>query len=62
MPLFIRHPAMDWMEYDTSVEAWTIEDAIALSKALAATGKVDFLDVYSGGLVAAQKIVSGPSY
>ncbi|MCJ1317326.1 hypothetical protein MMC15_002649 [Xylographa vitiligo] len=62
MPLFVRLPATDWMEYDTSVEAWTLEDAITLSKALAASGKVDFLDVSSGGLVAAQKIVSGPSY
>ena len=62
MPLFVRLPATDWMEYDTSVEAWTLEDAITLSKALAASGKVDFLDVSSGGLVVAQKIVSGPSY
>ncbi|MCJ1395414.1 hypothetical protein MMC18_008300 [Xylographa bjoerkii] len=62
MPLFVRIPATDWMEYDTSVEAWTLEEAIALSMALAATGKVDFLDVSSGGLVATQKIISGPSY
>jgi 2,4-dienoyl-CoA reductase-like NADH-dependent reductase (Old Yellow Enzyme family) len=62
MPLFIRIPASDWVEYDSTMGGWTIEEAVQLSEALAATGKIDLIDVSSGGLLDAQKIKAGPSY
>ena len=40
---------------------WEISQAIQLSLALADAG-VDFIDVSSGALMAAQKVVSGPGY
>lgn len=62
MPLFIRIPATDWVEYDSAMNGWTIEEAEKLSKALGATGSIDLIDVSSGGLLEAQKIKAGPSY
>ena len=61
MPLFVRMPASDWMEHEPEPESWDIKQATALAKALVERG-VDFLDVASGGLVAAQKITAGPGY
>ncbi|KAI9815932.1 MAG: hypothetical protein M1827_001924 [Pycnora praestabilis] len=61
MPLLVRISATDWLEYDPSTLSWDIDQAIALSQALVTRG-VDLLDVSSGGLVAAQKIKSGPGY
>ncbi|CAD6593248.1 MAG: hypothetical protein ASARMPREDX12_006956 [Alectoria sarmentosa] len=61
MPLFVRMPASDWMEHEPELESWDIKQATALAKALVERG-VDFLDVSSGGLVAAQKITAGPGY
>ncbi len=61
MPLFIRMPASDWMEHDLELESWDIKQATVLAKALVQRG-VDFLDISSGGLAAAQEITAGPGY
>lgn len=61
MPLFFRMPASDWMEHEPELESWDIEQATILARALVQRG-VDFLDVSSGGLLAAQNITAGPGY
>lgn len=61
LPLFVRMPASDWMEHEPELESWDINQATTLAKALVQRG-VDFLDVSSGGLVAAQKITADPGY
>jgi 2,4-dienoyl-CoA reductase-like NADH-dependent reductase (Old Yellow Enzyme family) len=55
-PLGVRLSATDWVE-----GGWTIEDTVALARALAALG-CDFVDVSSGGLDPRQKIPLGPGY
>jgi 2,4-dienoyl-CoA reductase-like NADH-dependent reductase (Old Yellow Enzyme family) len=63
MPLLVRIPGTDWMSHDHSVPAWDIEQCVELAKALSKPEMgVDFLDVTSAGLMAEQKIVSGPGY
>jgi len=59
MPLLVRIPGTDWMPAGSN--AWDLEQCVQLSLALAELG-VDFLDVSSAGLMAEQKITSGPSY
>lgn len=61
MPLFVRMPASDWMDHEPELKSWDIRQALVLAKALIQRG-VDFFDVSSGGLVAAQKITAGPGY
>ena len=61
MPLLVRMPASDWMEHEPELPSWDIKQATTLAKALVECG-VDLLDVSSGGLVAAQKIIAGPGY
>jgi 2,4-dienoyl-CoA reductase-like NADH-dependent reductase (Old Yellow Enzyme family) len=61
MPLAIRVPASDWLEYDRNLPQWDIEQAIELAKELDKRG-VDFCDVSSGGLASAQKVKSAPGY
>jgi 2,4-dienoyl-CoA reductase-like NADH-dependent reductase (Old Yellow Enzyme family) len=61
MPLAIRIPATDWLEYDPDLPQWDIHQAIELAKALDKKG-VDFCDVSSGGLASAQKVISAPGY
>lgn len=57
MPL--RISATDWLEESLPNEpSWTIKDTVKLSGILAAHG-VDLLDVSSGGLSPAQRIVHG---
>jgi 2,4-dienoyl-CoA reductase-like NADH-dependent reductase (Old Yellow Enzyme family) len=63
MPLMVRIPGSDWMSHEPSVPVWDINQSVQLAKALAAPKiGVDFLDVTSGGLMAEQKIASGPGY
>ncbi|XDG09516.1 hypothetical protein ABKA04_009131 [Annulohypoxylon sp. FPYF3050] len=60
-PILARIPATDYLEHDPSIPQWTIDDAVALSKVLAARG-VHFLDVSGGGTDARQKISTRPGY
>ena len=60
MPLFLRISATDWLEH-TGEPSWTVDQTAKLAKILADKG-VDLIDVSSGGLHPAQKIVSGPGY
>lgn len=55
-PLGVRVSATDWVE-----GGWDIKQTIAFAKALDTLG-CDFIDVSSGGLSNAQKIVIGPGY
>lgn len=60
-PILVRIPATDYLEHDPSIPQWTIGDATALAKLLAARG-VHFLDVTGGGTDARQKITAAPGY
>ena len=55
-PLFVRFSATDWAD-----GGWTLAETVELSRRLADHG-VDLIDVSSGGLVAHQRIESGPGY
>ena len=54
MPLFLRISATDWLEEQKDLESWTIEQSIELSKRV--IGKVDLIDVSSGGVSPKQHI------
>ncbi len=56
VPLFVRISASDWAE-----EGWTVDDSIALARALAPLG-CDLIDASSGGLVQHQQIALAPNY
>lgn len=56
LPLFVRISASDWAE-----GGWSIEDSVALARALAPLG-VDLIDCSSGGAVAHQQIEVKPGY
>jgi 2,4-dienoyl-CoA reductase-like NADH-dependent reductase (Old Yellow Enzyme family) len=55
-PLFLRISASDWSE-----GGWTVEDSVALARAVQPLG-VDLVDCSSGGNVAKAKIPVGPGY
>ena len=57
LPLFVRLSCVDWVD-----GGLTTEDAIAISRALAATGEVDLIDCTTGGLDPRQKIRPSPGY
>ncbi|KAF3904898.1 hypothetical protein ABW20_dc0107649 [Dactylellina cionopaga] len=60
--IFIRFTGSDWLEYDTSIESWKTEDAVALAKIMAKTGKIDLFDVSSAANSPKQQISGGPGY
>jgi len=55
-PVGVRVSATDWID-----GGWDVEQTIAFARALQARG-VDWIDVSSGGISPAQKIVLGPGY
>ncbi|HET6308507.1 MAG TPA: NADH:flavin oxidoreductase/NADH oxidase, partial [Rhodopila sp.] len=57
LPLFVRLSCADWVP-----GGLTIEDTVALSRKLAATGHVDLIDASSGGISHEQKIPLHPGY
>ncbi|KAK4196467.1 putative NADPH dehydrogenase [Triangularia verruculosa] len=61
-PVFLRVSATDWVEKTLPEESWTLQDTVKFAEALAAQGAVDLIDISSGGVHAAQKIVSGPAF
>lgn len=61
MPLFLRISATDWLEQESDIESWRLEDTVQLAGILADMG-VDLLDVSSGGLHPRQKVKTGPGY
>ena len=56
LPIGIRVSATDWVD-----GGWSVEETIALARALVALG-CDYIHVSSGGLSPAQKITVGPGY
>ena len=62
MPLYLRISATDWLENtDYQGDSWKVSDTVQLAKILAGRG-VDLLDVSSGGISPAQKIIGGGTY
>ncbi len=57
LPLFVRLSCSDWVEGGLQAG-----DAVAISRRLAATGRVDLIDCSSGGLSPGQKITATPGY
>lgn len=55
-PVFVRFSATDWAE-----GGWDVEDTVTVGRWVAERG-VDLLDISSGGLVAHQRITTGPGY
>lgn len=56
VPLFVRFSGTDWVD-----GGWSIEDTVAVSRALAERG-VDLVDVSSGGLAPEQQIPVAPGF
>ncbi len=56
LPLFVRVSATDWVE-----GGWSVEDTVALARALAPLG-VDLVDCSSGGLLPGVPIPVAPGY
>lgn len=54
-------PGTDYLEFDSSLPQWHIEEAAKLGQILAANG-IDLIDISGGGLDSRQKITSGPGY
>jgi len=57
LPLGVRVSATDWLE----PEGWTLEQTVALARALRTEG-VDLIDCSSGGAVLHAKVPVGPGY
>jgi 2,4-dienoyl-CoA reductase-like NADH-dependent reductase (Old Yellow Enzyme family) len=55
-PLFVRSSVSDWVE-----GGWTVEDSVALARALTPLG-VDLVDCSSGGVISGVRIPIGPGY
>jgi 2,4-dienoyl-CoA reductase-like NADH-dependent reductase (Old Yellow Enzyme family) len=51
LPLSVRLSATDWVD-----GGWSVDDSVALARALKATGEVDLIDASSGGLDPRQRI------
>ncbi|XXG98526.1 hypothetical protein Hte_004850 [Hypoxylon texense] len=60
-PVLVRMPATDYLEHDPATPQWTVGDAVALARLLAARG-VHFLDITGGGTDARQQIAAAPGY
>lgn len=56
LPLFVRISASDWVE-----GGWTVDDSVALARALKPLG-VDLIDASSGGIAPHAKIAVAPGY
>ena len=57
LPIFVRLSCTDWVE-----GGLTVQDAVEISRLLAATGEVDLMDCSTGGNDPNQKISPGPGY
>lgn len=61
-PVGVRISATDWLEeIEPAPPSWTLEQSLALARALKARG-CDWVDVSSGGVSPQQKIKPGPGY
>lgn len=61
-PVGVRISATDWLEeIEPAPPSWTLEQSLALARALKARG-CDWIDVSSGGVSPQQKIKPGPGY
>ncbi|GBF62067.1 NADPH dehydrogenase [Trichophyton mentagrophytes] len=57
MPLFLRVSSTEWLEESRpDLPSWTVEDTVRFAEVLAEGGKVDFIDISSGGNHPDQKV------
>lgn len=63
IPVFLRVSATDWLENSLPEEqGWKLEDTVEFAKALAAQGAIDLIDLSSGGVHSAQKVMSSVGF
>ncbi|TGZ78652.1 FMN-linked oxidoreductase [Ascodesmis nigricans] len=62
MPLMVRVSATDWLDEDAYPGAWDIVQTVELAKKLDEDGRVDLLDISSGGNHPDQKIAPHSEY
>jgi 2,4-dienoyl-CoA reductase-like NADH-dependent reductase (Old Yellow Enzyme family) len=43
-------------------KGWKLEDTVAFSRALAVQGAIDLIDISTGGVHVAQKVISGVNF
>ncbi|KAJ5917937.1 hypothetical protein N7454_010312 [Penicillium verhagenii] len=57
VPVFLRVSATDWLEESMpEEEGWKLQDTVEFSKALAAQGAIDLIDISTGGVHSSQRI------
>ncbi|KAF7169902.1 hypothetical protein CNMCM6106_004772 [Aspergillus hiratsukae] len=62
VPVFLRISASDWCEETLPEQSWGSDDTVRFAQELVKQGAVDLIDLSSGGVVAQQKIKSGPAF
>ncbi|KAF4183382.1 hypothetical protein CNMCM8694_002500 [Aspergillus lentulus] len=62
VPVFLRISASDWCEETLPEQSWKSEDTVRFAQELVKQGAVDLIDISSGGVLAQQKIKSGPAF
>ncbi|PKX90572.1 NADH:flavin oxidoreductase/NADH oxidase [Aspergillus novofumigatus IBT 16806] len=62
VPVFLRISASDWCEETLPEQSWKSEDTVRFAQELVKQGAVDLIDISSGGVLAQQKITSGPAF
>lgn len=63
VPVFLRVSATDWLEKSLPDEkGWKLDDTVEFTRALAAQGAIDLIDISSGGVHASQKVTSGVAF
>jgi 2,4-dienoyl-CoA reductase-like NADH-dependent reductase (Old Yellow Enzyme family) len=62
VPVFLRISASDWCEETLPGQSWGSDDTVRFAQALVTQGAVDLIDISTGGVLAQQKIKSGPAF
>ncbi|RHZ58009.1 NADH:flavin oxidoreductase/NADH oxidase [Aspergillus thermomutatus] len=62
VPVFLRISASDWCEETLPEQSWGSDDTVRFAQELVKQGAVDLIDLSSGGVLAQQKIKSGPAF
>ncbi|KAA8646877.1 hypothetical protein EYZ11_010037 [Aspergillus tanneri] len=62
VPVFLRISATDWLEETLPEQGWRSEDTVRFAQTLVQQGAVDLIDISSGGVHQAQKVISGPGF
>ncbi|EAW12054.1 NADH:flavin oxidoreductase/NADH oxidase [Aspergillus clavatus NRRL 1] len=62
VPVFLRISASDWCEETLPEQSWRSEDTVRFAQELVKQGAVDLIDISTGGVLAQQKVKSGPAF